>query len=92
MKSDLRLPLDKAVVGQAVGKLFTHLVTYVAEIERLEVVVAAGTEEYEYGHHLTLGHETCAVVAAFTGGDQRIFFQFRSKIFAELINNTEDFY
>lgn len=47
MKSDLRLPLDKAVVGQAAGKLLAHMVTYVAELERLEVAVAAGMEAYE---------------------------------------------
>ena len=67
-------------------------VAYVAQIERLEVAVTTGMEEYEYGHHLTIGHEACMIAAAFTGAVQSMFFQFKSKIFAKLIENTEDFY
>lgn len=69
-----------------------HMVADIAHIERLEVAVTAGMEEYEYGHHLTIGHESCTVAAAFVGAVQSMFFQFKSKIFAELIENTEDFY
>lgn len=47
MKSDLRLPLDKAVVGQVARKLLAHMAACVAEIERLEVEVVTGMEEYE---------------------------------------------
>ena len=47
---------------------------YAAEIERLEVAVATGMEEYEYGHHLTIEHEAWAVTAAFVGTVQRLFF------------------
>lgn len=57
MKSYLRLPLDKAIVGQVAGKLLTHMVVYVSEIERLDISVATDVEEYEYGHHLALGYE-----------------------------------
>ena len=43
-------------------------------------------------HHLAVGHEARAVAAALAAGVQRVFFQFGSKIFAELIENTENFY
>ena len=36
--------------------------------------------------------EARAVAAAFAAGVKRVFFQFWSKIFAELIENTENFY
>ena len=46
-------------------------------------------EQYEDGHHLAVGHEAWAVAATFAGCVQRVFFQFRCKIFAKLIENTE---
>ena len=73
MKPDLGLPLDEAVVGQAVGKLPAHVVAYVAEVERLEVTVAHGVEEYEDGHHLAVRHAARTVAAAFATGVQRVF-------------------
>ena len=45
---------------------------------------------HENGHHLAVGHEALAVAATFAAGVQRVFFQFGSKIFAELIENTEN--
>ncbi len=92
MKPDLGLPLDEAVVGQAVGKLPAHVVAYVAEVERLEVTVAHGVEEYEDGHHLAVRHAARTVAAAFATGVQRVFFQFGNEIFAEFVENTENFY
>lgn len=92
MKPDLGLPFDEAVVGQAVGKLPAHVVAYVAEVERLEVTVAHGVEEYEDGHHLAVRHAARKVAAAFIAGVQRVFFQFGGEIFAEFIENTENFY
>ena len=44
------------------------MVTYITEVERLEVSVAHGMEEYENGHHLAVGHEARAVAAAFAAG------------------------
>ena len=73
-------------------KLLAHVVAYITEIERLEVALAQDMEEYENGHHLAVGHEARAVAAALAAGVQRVFFQFGSKIFAELIENTENFY
>ena len=92
MEFYLSLAFYEAVVRQAVWKLFAHVVTYITEIERLEVALAHGMEEYENGHHLAVGHEAPAVAATFAAGVQRVFFQFGSKIFAELIENTENFY
>ena len=92
MKPDLGLPLDEAVVGQAVGKLPAHVVAYVAEVERLEVTVAHGVEEYEDGHHLAVRHAARTVAAAFATGVQRVFLQFGNEIFAEFVENTENFY
>lgn len=91
MEFYLSLAFYEAVVRQAVWKLFAHVVTYITEIERLEVSVAQDMEQYENGHHLAVGHEARAV-AAFAAGVKRVFFQFWSKIFAELIENTENFY
>lgn len=47
----LRLPLHKAVVGQAVWKLLTHVVTYIAETEQLQVTVSHCMEDYKDSHH-----------------------------------------
>ena len=86
------MPLHKAVVGQAVGELPAHVVAYIAGIERLLFEVSHCMEEYKDSHHLAVGHEAWTVATAFAGGVQRIFFQFRDKIFAEFIENTENFY
>ena len=51
-----------------------HVVTYITEIERLEVAVAQDMEQYEDGHHLAVGHEAWAIAATFAGGVQRVFF------------------
>lgn len=58
------------------------MVAYISEIERLKVAVAHNMEEYEDGHRLAVGHEAQAVAATFAGGVQRVFSQFRCKIFA----------
>lgn len=92
MKSYLRLPLYKAVVRQAVGKLPAHVVTYIAELKRLQVAVPHGMEKYQDGHHLAVGHQAWTVAMALARGVQCVFFQFGGKIFAELIKNTENFY
>ena len=92
MESYLGLTFYEAVVRQAVWKLPAHVVAHVTEVERLEVALAHGMEQYENGHHLAVRHEARAVAAAFAAGVKRVFFQFRSKIFAELIENTENFY
>lgn len=91
-ESHLGLTFYEAVVRQAVWKLLAHVVTYITEVERLEVSVAQDMEQYENGHHLAVGHEALAVAAAVAAGVKRVFFQFGSKIFAELIENTENFY
>lgn len=49
-------------------------------------------KEYENGHNLAVGHTAGTSAAAFAGGVQCAFFQFRGKIFAELVENTENFY
>ena len=92
MEPYLGLTFYEAVVRQAVWKLLAHVVTYITEVERLEVSVAQDMEQYENGHHLAVGHEALAVAAAVAAGVKRVFFQFGSKIFAELIENTENFY
>ena len=92
MEPYLGLTFYEAVVRQAVWKLLAHVVTYITEVERLEVSVAQDMEQYENGHHLAVGHEALAVAATFAADVQRVFFQFGSKIFAELIENTENFY
>ena len=92
MESYLGLAFYEAVVRQAVWKLLTHVVAYITEVERLEVSVAQDMEQYENGHHLAVGHEARAVAATFAADVQRVFFQFGSKIFAEFIENTENFY
>ena len=71
--------------------LISTIVSILA-VERLEVSVAQDMEQYENGHHLAVGHEALAVAATFAAGVKRVFFQFWSKIFAELIENTENFY
>ena len=49
MESYLGLTFYEAVVRQAVWKLLAHVVAYITEIERLEVALAHGMEEYENG-------------------------------------------
>ena len=51
-------------VGQAAGKLLTHMVAYVSKTVRLEVTAATGMGKYEEGYHLTPGHKAWAVAAA----------------------------
>lgn len=92
MKPDRSLPLDEAVVGQAVGKFLAHMVAYVAEVERLEITVLHCMVEDEDGHNFAVGHAAWPVAAAFIAGVQRVFFQFGSEILAEFIENTENFY
>jgi len=92
VKPYLGLSLDETVVGQATWKLPAYVIAYVAEIERFEVAVAYGMEEYKDGHNLAVGYATRTVAAAFTTGVQRVFFQFEGEIFAEFIVNTENFY
>ena len=92
MKSDLLQPLDKAVVGQAVGKLLAHMMAYVAQIERLEVAVATGMEEYERVITSLSDMRHGRLRRRLPELSKVCFFQFKSKIFAELIENTEDFY
>ena len=92
MESYLGLAFYETVVRQTMWKLLAHVITYITEIERLEVALAQDMEQYEDGHHLAVGHEAWAVAATFAGDVQRVFFQFWSKIFAELIENTENFY
>ena len=90
MESHLGLAFYETVVRQAVWKLLAHVVAYITEIERLEVALAQDMEQYENGHHLAVGHEAWAVAATFAADVQRVFFQFGSKIFAELIKNTQN--
>ena len=73
-------------------KLPAHVVAYLAEIERFQVAVSHCMKEYKYGHHLAVRHEAWTVVTAFAGSVQCVFFQFGNKIFAELIENTKNFY
>ena len=56
MEPYLGLTFYEAVVRQAVWKLLAHVVAHVTEVERLEVALAHGMEEYENGHHLAVGH------------------------------------
>lgn len=74
MKPDRSLPLDEAVVGQAVGKFLAHMVAYVAEVERLEITVLHCMVEDEDGHNFAVGHAAWPVAAAFIAGVQRVFF------------------
>lgn len=92
MKSDLLLPLDKAVIGQAVRKLFVHMVADIAHIERLEVAVTTGMEEYERVITSLSDMRHGRLRRRLPELSKVCFFQFKSKIFAELIENTEDFY
>ena len=92
MEPYLGLTFYEAVVRQAMWKLLAHVVTYITEIERLEVALAQDMEQYENGHNFAVGHEAWTVAATFIGGIQRVFFQFRCKIFAKLIENIENFY
>ena len=66
-------------LDEAVGKLPAHVVAYVAEIERFEVTVAHGVEEYEDGHHLAVRHAARTVAAAFATCVQLVFFSVRGR-------------
>ena len=57
-----------------------------------EEILGGDAPNYADGHRLAVGHEAQAVAATFAGGVQRVFSQFRCKIFAKLIKNTENFY
>jgi hypothetical protein len=92
VKPDRSLPLDKAVVGQAVGKFLAHMVAYVAEVERLEITVLHCMVEDKDGHNFAVRHAAWPVATAFITGVQRVFLQFRGEILAEFIENTENFY
>ena len=92
VKPDRSLPLDKAVVGQAVGKFLAHMVAYVAEVERLEITVLHCMVEDKDGHNFAVRHAAWPVAAAFIAGVQRVFLQFGGEILAEFIENTENFY
>ena len=79
MKSYLCLPLYEPVVREAVVKLHAHVAAYIAEVERLQVAVPHGMEEYQYGHHLAVGHEAWTVETALARGVQRVYFQLGTK-------------
>ncbi len=68
------------------------MVAYIAEIERLKVMVASCIEQDQNSHNLTVGHHTPTVTATLDGGVRRMLFQLVCKIFAKLFKNTENLY
>ena len=51
---DLCLPLDKAVVGNPMWEVSTHMLADIAQIEGLEVSEAVGMEQDQNGHDFTV--------------------------------------
>jgi hypothetical protein len=64
----------------------------VAEVEGLEVAEMSGVEQYQYRHHLAVGKTARTVAMPLAWGVNQVFFQLWSKIFAEFVENTENFY
>lgn len=49
-------------------------------------------EQYEYRHNLTVGHAAGTGAMTLSRHLNGMFFQLRSKKFAEFVENTENFY
>jgi hypothetical protein len=64
----------------------------IAEVEGLEVAETLGMEQHQYRHHLAVGMTARTVAMPFSRGVNQVFFQLWSKIFAEFVENTENFY
>lgn len=51
-----------------------------------------GVKKHQYRHHLAVGKTAWTVAALLAWGFDKMFFQFWSEIFAELVENAENFY
>ena len=92
VEGHLCLPLNETVVRDRMRKFLLHVLADIAEVEGLQVAEVPGVEQYQYRHHLAVGETAWTVAAALAGAVYQMFFQFRSKIFAEFVENTENFY
>ena len=92
VKSHLRLTLHEAVVGDGAGEFLLHVLADISEVEGFQVAETLCVKQDKYCHHLAVGKEARTVAATFSWHVKLMFFQFRRKIFAEFVENTENFY
>ena len=58
MKEYLRLALYKAIIRHLVRKLFSHMLTDVTYIERLQISEVLSVKYHKNSHHLTIREAT----------------------------------
>ena len=74
------------------GKLILHVLAHIAYIEGFQVTEMLGVKKHQYRHPLAVGKTAWTVAALLAWGVNKMFFQFWSEIFAELVENAENFY
>ena len=90
--ADLRLTLHEAVIGYGMGEFLAHVLADISQVERLQVTETVGVEQDEDGHDLTVGHLAGTVTMPLARFMKCMFFQLWGEIFAEFVENTENFY
>ena len=88
----LRLTLHEAVVGYGMGEFLAQVLADISQVERLQVTETVGVEQDEDGHDLTVGHLAGTVTMPPARFMKCMFFQLWGEIFAEFVENTENFY
>jgi hypothetical protein len=88
----LRLTLHEAVIGYGMGEFLAHVLADISQVERLQVTETVGVEQDEDGHDLTVGHPAGTVTMPLARFMKCMFFQLWGEIFAEFVENTENFY
>ena len=90
--ADLRLTLHEVVIGYGMGEILAHVLADISQVERLQVAEVSGVEKDKNRHDLAVREAAWTVAAALARDVNKMFFQLRSKIFAEFVENTENFY
>ena len=91
VETHLSLTLYETVVGDNPREFLAHMLTDVAQIERLQVTEVTGVKQDEDGHDFAVGHASWTVAMALVRDGNGAFLQFRLKIFAEFVEKTKDF-
>lgn len=91
VEADLGLTFHETVVGDNLREFLAHVLTDIAQIERLQIPEVAGVKQDEDGHDFAVGHAPGTVAMVLPRDRNSAFLQFRLKIFAEFVEKTKNF-
>ena len=61
VEADLGLTFHETVVGDNLREFFAHVLTDIAQIERLQITEVTGVKQDEDGHDFAVGHASGTV-------------------------------